>query len=214
MLLGINGAHNPYFDAFFTFFTSKEVWFPFYLVMLVVIMLKYKRTGLWLALMLILTIVASDQLSVLIKVLVERPRPSHAQALEGMLNLPVGQGGLYGFVSSHAANCFALTVMVGLISKCKRLWPALLTWSIITGYSRIYLGVHYPFDVLAGAALGSLIGWGMYKLTMWFDDRFLGKRIAFAGSCESHQITPVMISLLMITVTIAIVSMLVLKYSF
>ena len=214
MLLGINGAHNSYFDAFFTFFTSKEIWFPFYIVMLVIIMFKYKRTGLWLVLMLILTILASDQFSVLIKVLVERPRPSHAEALEGMLNLPIGQRGMYGFVSSHAANAFALTVMVGHVSKCKRLWLPLLVWAVITGYSRIYLGVHYPFDVLAGAALGSLIGWGMYKLTVWFDDRFLGKRIAFAGSCENHQITPIVLSLLMITVTVAITAMLVLKYSF
>lgn len=212
MLLGVNGAHSPYFDTFFTFFTSKEVWFPFYLVMLVVILMKYKRTGIWLALMLILTITIGDQLSVLIKVLVERPRPSHAAALTGMLNLPIGQRGMYGFVSSHATNAFALTIFVSLISKCKQLWPPLFIWAIITGYSRIYLGVHYPFDVLAGAILGSTIGYAMYKLTMWFDDRFLGKRIAFAGSCENHQITPVLLSLLMITVTLAIAARLVLKY--
>lgn len=211
-LLGVNGANNAFFDNFFMLFTSKEIWFPFYLVMLIVVFSKYKKTGLWLALMLILTIVISDQVSGIIKDLLHRYRPSHEPALSGLLNLPIGQRGAYGFVSAHASNSFALTVMVGLVSKCKRLWPALLIWAIITSYSRVYLGVHYPLDVICGAMLGSGVGWGMYKLTMLLDDRFLAKKIAFSGSCENHQITPVILSLLMITVTIAMAAMIMLKY--
>ncbi|MFA9389465.1 MAG: phosphatase PAP2 family protein [Prolixibacteraceae bacterium] len=211
-LLAVNGVHNEYFDVFFAFFTSKEVWFPFYLVLLSVIFIKYKRAGFFMALMLILTIVLADQGSVLIKDSVMRLRPSHALALEGRLNLPVGPGGLYGFVSSHATNAFALATMIGLVSKCGRVWIAFILWALLTGYSRIYVGVHYPFDVLGGALLGAGIAYAMYRLMIFMDHRYFAKRLAFAGSCENHQIAPVLITLVMISVTLGIAAMLVLKY--
>lgn len=213
VLLGVNGTHTAYLDTFFALFTSKEVWFPLYLVLLIVIFSKYKRTGIWLVITLILTIVVTDQASVFIKNLVMRFRPSHAPSLQGLLNLPVGEGGLYGFVSSHAANAFALVVLIALLSKCSRVWIALLVWAVVTGYSRIYLGVHYPLDVLAGAALGALVGWGMYHLLMLTDQYLLKKRIAFSGSCENHQVRPILITLVTVTVTLAIAAMLVLKYN-
>jgi undecaprenyl-diphosphatase len=75
--VALNGMHTPFFDAFFSWFTSKEIWFPFYLVLLFVLIQKYKRESGWIIFLLILSIVASDQLSGLIKFVTERPRPSH-----------------------------------------------------------------------------------------------------------------------------------------
>lgn len=213
-LLGINSSHSDFFDTFFAFFTSKETWIPLYLVLLVVILMKYRRTGLWLVLALILTIVLSDQLSGLFKMLIQRPRPSHAIALKGLLNLPVGEGGLYGFVSSHAANSFALAVLAASISKSRRIWAVMIIWAILNAYSRIYVGVHYPFDVLGGALLGILIGWGMYRLVLIFDHRFLRKKMVYAGRWKEKHKTPILITFVTITVTLLIAAMLVGKYNF
>jgi undecaprenyl-diphosphatase len=213
-LLRVNGSHSDFFDTFFAFFTSKETWIPLYLVLLVVIFIKYRRTGIWVALAFILTIVLSDQVSGLIKDLVQRLRPSHTIALKGLLNLPVGEGGLYGFVSSHAANSFALAVVAASISKSRRIWAIMIIWAILNAYSRIYVGVHYPFDVICGAILGLLIGWGMYRLILIFDNRFLRKKMAYAGLWKDKHKTPLLITFVIITVTLLITAMLVGKYNF
>lgn len=212
LLLGVNGTHSPYFDAFFAFFTSKESWYPFYLVLLAVVFIKYRKNGWWVSLALILTIVLSDQLSGLVKDLVERLRPSHQPALEGMLNLPVGKGGLYGFVSSHAANSFALAVMAGALSKSRRIWIAMLLWALLTSYSRVYAGVHYPFDVLFGALLGTLISWGVFRLLMLFDEYLLRKQISMAGRWKAKHKNPLLLSLVIIVLTLFIVARLVGRY--
>jgi len=212
-LLEINGSHTDFFDTFFALVTSTATWVPLYLAIMVVIFAKYRRTGFWVALALILTIVLSDQISVLIKNLVHRLRPSHAIALKGLLNLPVGEGGQYGFVSSHATNSFALAVVVASLAKSRLLWVTMLIWAALNGFSRIYVGVHYPLDVLCGAILGILIGWGIYRLILIFDNRFLRKKMAYAGRWKEKHKTPVVITFLMITLTLIITAMLVGKYN-
>lgn len=212
LLLGINGANSSFLDAFFTLFTSKESWYAFYLVLLAMVFIKYRRAGWWVSLALIITIVLSDQLSGLVKDLVERLRPSHQPALEGLLNLPAGKGGLYGFVSSHAANSFALAVIVGALSKSKKLWAGMILWALLTSYSRVYVGVHYPFDVLAGALLGTLIAWGVYQLVLIFDAYLLGKQIQMAGPWKGKHNNPLLLSLGLITITLLVAAKLILYY--
>jgi undecaprenyl-diphosphatase len=182
MLLGVNGNHSDFFDAFFTFFTSKETWFPFYVLLLVVVFSKYKLKGIWVILTIILAIVLSDQISVFIKDAVQRLRPSHVASLYGELNLPIGKRGSYGFVSSHASNSFALAVVISMLSKSKRIAIAMLGWAILVAYSRVYVGVHFPFDVITGAILGGLIGWGMVELLTLFDKQFFRKKIMMTGA--------------------------------
>lgn len=201
-LLGINGCNSDFFNAFFSFFTAKETWFPFYVLLLIMVFRKYKMRGLWVALFLIVTIVLTDQFSGFIKDTVERLRPSHAPALEGLLNLPTGTGGSYGFVSSHAANAFGLGVFVALLAKSKRLWGALMLWALLTGYSRMYVGVHYPFDVLCGAMLGIGVAIGMFVLLKMFDNRFLQKKIGQEGSWKPAESWPLLLALIFTTVTL------------
>lgn len=117
---------------------------------------------------LVLTVTLCDQVSSgLIKPLVGRLRPSHAPALTGLLHLVDGyRGGLYGFVSSHAANAFGAVVYVALTLRRRRMTLAMVALALAVSYSRIYLGVHYPGDVLAGALLGAVIGALTYGMAL------------------------------------------------
>jgi undecaprenyl-diphosphatase len=213
LFLNLNGCNSNFFDWFFTFFTSKEVWFPLYLLMVVLFVQKYRLQAIWVVLFFVLAIVISDQLSGLIKDLVARQRPTHIPAIAHLINAPAGKGGAYGFVSSHAANSFALTFLLGLLVKRRWLWLALVLWALLTSYSRIYVGVHYPFDVICGGILGALIGWGVYKLLVLFDFRFQRKRITNAGQWKLKHTQPIFIALVFITITLLVVSFLMGKYS-
>jgi undecaprenyl-diphosphatase len=86
-------------------------------------------------------------------------------------------GGLYGFVSSHAANTFALSFFLIQIlgKKIKYLTIGMIVWASVVSYTRIYLGVHYPLDVLCGAVVGALVGFGIGKLFNWYYNRFVLK---------------------------------------
>jgi len=116
-----------------------------------------------------LCVLLADQLSVhLFKNVFQRLRPSHEPELTGMVHLVRDyRGGNWGFVSSHAANTFAIATFLSLIFKNRKFWIILFSWCIIVSYTRIYLGVHYPGDIFGGALLGMVIGWGNSKLTFF-----------------------------------------------
>jgi undecaprenyl-diphosphatase len=114
-----------------------------------------------------LLIFLGDRSSVeLFKNVFERLRPSHNPMLNGLVHLVDGKGGQYGFVSSHATNCFAFaTFSIFLLrSKFKLMLPLLLFWAVLVSYSRIYVGVHYPADLLGGAILGTVVGFFVFWL--------------------------------------------------
>jgi len=121
-------------------------------------------------------ILISDQLSVhAFKEVFQRYRPCHNLEIMTQVHLIDGRcGGKFGFISSHASNCFALAVFVGLLLKpnYKFILPALLFWAALVGYSRIYVGVHYPLDILAGAIFGGIVGWIVYKIFEKVNHRF------------------------------------------
>ncbi|MBN1822088.1 MAG: phosphatase PAP2 family protein [Prolixibacteraceae bacterium] len=207
LFLFLNGKNSPFTDAFFSLFTSKEVWFPLYLLLLVLIISKYKKEGIWVAILLALAIVFSDQVSGLIKDLVQRLRPTHEPALSGLVNMPLGKGGLYGFFSSHASNAFTLSVFTGLLAKNRWLTFWLFLWAAVTAYSRIYVGVHYPFDVLTGIVFGYLTGWGFFKLLIFFDDHFIRKKIQLADKWDFKYAGCLMLALFFITATLFVISL-------
>lgn len=206
LLLALNACNNTFFDHFFSLFTAKETWYPLYLFIVFIIFRKYKINGLWLVLIIILAVVVSDQLSGFFKDFIHRPRPSHQPLLDGKLNLPTGKGGSFGFFSGHATNSFALAFILGFLTKSKRMWFSFITWALLTSCSRVYVGVHYPFDVVTGAIVGSLIGWGAFKFIMFFDSRFLLKRIVNAGKWESVHSNLLLVALCFITVTLLVVA--------
>jgi len=117
----------------------------------------------------------SDQSSVrLFKNVFERLRPCHNPNLEGMVHLVNGCGGKFGFVSSHATNCFALAIFSGLLFKnhYKYMMILMLFWAALVSYSRVYVGVHYPGDIIGGAVLGSIIGFLVFRFMGAMDNKF------------------------------------------
>lgn len=165
IFLLINGNHVPFFDGFMFAVSEKLTWIPLYISVLYVLIRYWKKEAIWLVIALILCVVISDQVSSgLIKHLVERLRPSHADNLKGLVHLVNDySGGKYGFVSSHAANAFGFALLSSLIFRQKMYTWFIFAWALITAYSRIYLGVHYPFDVVGGMIVGILAALGCYR---------------------------------------------------
>ena len=157
LFLAINSHHNAMFDSIMWFCSGKLSWLPFYILLLAYIIYKYRKQSIFIILGIALMIAISDQISSgLIKNLVERLRPSHEPALEGLIHFVNGyMGGKYGFVSSHAANSFALALFTSLIFRNKIFTYSIFIWATVVAYSRIYLGVHYPGDVLGGIVVGT-----------------------------------------------------------
>lgn len=162
LFLWLNGLHADWLDTVMVAITAMWVWIPLYALLLFMVFKQYGKRGWWILLGVALVILCSDQLSAHVcKPLFHRLRPCFNPELEGLVHLPKGlPGGKYGFVSSHAANTFAVaTFLTGVLRK-RWHWIGwvLFAWALISSYSRIYIGVHYPGDILCGAALGILIG--------------------------------------------------------
>jgi len=158
IFLSINGLHTSFFDGFMYAVSAKFTWIPLYISVLYILIKQWKKEAVWLILALVLCIVISDQVaSGLLKHLVKRLRPSHVDDLRGLVHLVRDySGGMYGFASSHASNTVGFALLSSLILKQRNYTFAIFSWAIITSYSRIYLGVHYPGDILGGALIGSL----------------------------------------------------------
>ena len=175
LFLYLNGRHNSFFDVVMFWASDKLFWLPFYIVLLIVIIRRFKKRSVLVLLHVAALVAASDQFSELFKNTVKRLRPSHEIAIKNEIHLSVaGAGGPYGFVSSHAANAFALLVLLWLIlpASFRPLKYILLFWAVLVAYSRIYNGVHYPGDVLCGALLGSFLGWLFSRLYFYLDKKF------------------------------------------
>ncbi len=157
LFLFLNGMHNSFFDGFMYAFTQIFVWIPLYASVIYLLIKTKKYDALWLILFLVLCIVICDQISSgIIKNTVQRLRPSHEPSLDGMVHLVNGYtGGRFGFVSSHAANTFGFALLSSLLIRNRNFAVMIFAWSLVNCYSRIYLGVHYPLDIVGGLLVGT-----------------------------------------------------------
>ncbi len=167
LLLKINSWHNPWWDTVMFFLTDGRAWLPLFLLLTGWMAYKLKWQTLVVLFYVGLVILLADRLSAgLLKPWVGRLRPTHEPGLEDLLHIVNGyRGGLYSFVSSHAANAFGIATFLWLVLRHHIKWVwVMFVWAAVFSYTRIYLGVHYPSDIVAGALSGMIIAWLVYRL--------------------------------------------------
>ena len=212
LFLMLNGSDSAYWDAVMWLVTKTVTWIPLLVVVVYVIL---KNTGWRQALLIIfsmaIAVLLADQISSsVIKPLVMRWRPTHDAVLASSVDTVFSYtGGRYGFVSSHAANTFALFALLSLIMRSRLLTFWLFLWAALSSYSRIYLGVHYPGDILCGALLGMLIGWLTYLLYDFINSNLNNDRVYFSTAYTSsgflHSDMQLITFMLMLTYATVIV---------
>ncbi len=163
---------NNFFDTIMPPVRDKFFWIPMYAIIAILISIKYKWKGLTLILILGLNFAASDQISsAVVKPAVGRVRPCNDEQFSESVHLRIEKCGAgKSFTSSHATNTFAFAVMCCLLFRRKYRWvaPIALFWASLVSYAQIYVGVHYPLDILGGALLGSVISLILYKIASRF----------------------------------------------
>ncbi|MBN2349236.1 MAG: phosphatase PAP2 family protein [Bacteroidales bacterium] len=166
LFLFLNGFHSPFWDTVMWWISGKIQWLPLYLVLIGWMIYRYKWKTLYILLFVIVLITLSDQGSVkLFKDVFQRLRPCHTPEIQQFVHIVNNKcGGSYGFISSHAANSFALAMFTTQLFKNKIYTYFIFSWALIVSYSRIYLGVHYPGDILGGAAWGICCGLVVFYL--------------------------------------------------
>lgn len=177
LLLKWNGSDSLFWDGFMWVTTGTYIWIPLAIALLYVIVKNNKIQEAVLAIVMIaLVITMADQIaSGFCKPFFERFRPTQDPELMYKIDIVNGfRAGRYGFISSHAANSFGLALFLSLLIKSKSLNFILFTWAALNAYSRIYLGVHYPGDILFGTLVGLMSGGIMYLIYRRLQNKFFG----------------------------------------
>lgn len=158
-MIFLNNLGSSTFDPFWILVSEKWFWIPLYVIFLYFLYKNFNKKPLFYILLFVaLGITASDQIANIFKFGFERLRPCHDPSLEGLLR-EVKCGGKFGFYSAHSSNSFFvatyLTMLLG--KKIKQLPYFLFVWAAIVAYSRVYLGMHFPGDIIIGAIMGILL---------------------------------------------------------
>ena len=158
-----SGISNPFFDLLMPFARFAPDWIPLYVFFAAFLIYNFRIKGLYVILFAVFAVILSDQVcSVFIKPLVHRLRPCYDAHLSGHVRLLLQScGGKYGFPSSHASNHFTMAIYLISIMPKRIKWvkPVVLTWAFLVAFAQVYVGVHFPGDVICGALLGCCIGW-------------------------------------------------------
>lgn len=176
LFLFLNNLGTPTWDAFWLLITNKLTFIPLYALLLFFI---YKKFGLktlaFSVLLIVLMVTFTDQITNLFKDGFQRARPCRQEGVMEKMRFITVRCGKYGFFSGHASNTMAAAVFAGLLLKpyYKNLIFILLFWSVIVAYSRIYVGVHYPLDVVCGMTFGALSGFMFYKILRYVIKRYV-----------------------------------------
>lgn len=158
---------SPILDFLTVFWRDKYFWMPVYFFIALVLLVNFKRKGLVILAFIVITAFLCDQISAsIIKPIVDRWRPCQNPNLADTIRLLVDCGSGRSFVSSHATNHFGISTIIGLFFKPyyanSLFWC--YVWAAFVAYAQVYVGVHFPIDVICGAILGTIIGYSMFKL--------------------------------------------------
>ncbi|CAZ97072.1 phosphatase PAP2 family protein [Zobellia galactanivorans] len=176
LFLFLNNLGSPTWDPFWLFITHKLSAIPLYAVLLFI---TYKQLGakktLGVLITVALMILVTDQLTNFFKYGVQRLRPCHDPSLDGLMRLVKSScGGKFGYFSAHAANSFAVAFFFTFLLKHKYAYIGvfLIPWAILVAFSRVYIGVHFPLDVLSGAVIGLFFSWLFSKLYIFAIEKY------------------------------------------
>ena len=168
VFLFLNSFHNTFWDYFMMTFTGKWIWVPMYASILYVLLRNYDwKVSLFCVIAIALTITFADQVcATLIRPYVERPRPANELSpIADLVHIVNGRrGGRFGFPSCHASNSFGLAFFLVLLFRKRPLSWFICIWAALNCYTRIYLGLHYPGDLIVGTIVGGCGAWLMYYL--------------------------------------------------
>lgn len=174
LLLSMNGSDSLFWDGCMMVYTSMSVWMPLAVVLLYVLIKNNNAKDfiLLLVLIAILVTITDTVSSGICKPFFERLRPTNDPMLMYAVDtVNEYRSGMYGFTSSHASNSFGIAIFAMLLIKNRILSLSLLIWAALNAFTRIYLGLHYPGDIIAGTLIGVLAGWGMYRFYSYIQNR-------------------------------------------
>lgn len=178
LLLTLNGSDSLFLDGLVKTLTTAVTWVPLYVSLLFLVMKNndnLKKVLLIVVCAGLCVFLAGSLNDMIVKPLVERWRPSHDEQIGMAVDVVNGyRGGKYGFFSSHAANTFSLAVFFALLVRSRVLSVALVVWSLVNCWTRLYLGVHFPGDILCGLLWGGLVGTGVWLLHYRLNRRLSG----------------------------------------
>ena len=166
----LNGSDSTFLDSFMWLYSGKVVWLPLAAFILFVLVYKKNwRESILILVSIALVITLCDQFtSHFCKPIFARYRPTHHPDFMDQVKIVFDyRSGLYGFISSHAANAFGFAMFMPLLLRNKMFTWTIFSWSVLTAYTRIYLGVHFISDVVCGMFAGIFFGYVVYKLYVY-----------------------------------------------
>jgi len=170
LFLWLNGIHAPWADVLMYWITYKFTWIPLYIILIALTIKAEGKKSLAIIITVLVAVAIADKItSGIMKPYFARLRPCNEPVLAGFIHEVSGCGGLFGFASSHASTSFALAVVwfTLLKNKISYMW-FILAWAGLYSYSRVYVGVHYPGDILVGAFVGIAAAWVCIQLYFIF----------------------------------------------